>query len=109
MGLSGSKSGKLIDEAGFACRMTLPQGAMPAADHAYDLRTLQNRGGRFHRLEAACRLDYTLERTMNLFKDVTQIFRDAVFDALRQQTLVLQAQDCLKVQRQFIRCGDDGG
>ena len=43
---------------------------MAAADHAHDFKTLQGRGGGFHRLEAARRTDDTLERAMIRFKDV---------------------------------------
>ena len=79
---------------------------MTAADHAHDFKTRQGRGGGFHALEAACRTDHALERAMIRLKDVIQIFRGAVFDILRQQPFVLQAQDCPGIRRQFI--GRDG-
>ena len=80
---------------------------MTAADHAHDFKPLQCRGGGFHALEAARRTDHALERAMIRLKDVIQIFRRAVFDILRQQTFILQAQDCLWIRRQFVR--RDGG
>ena len=52
----------MIDETDFACRLTFPLDAMPAADHAHGFKTHQGRGGGFHRLEAACRTDYAFER-----------------------------------------------
>jgi hypothetical protein len=80
---------------------------MAAADHAHDFKTRQGCGGGFHALEAARRTDDTLERAMIRLKDVIQIFRGAVFDIVRQQPLVLQAQDRLGIRRQLIR--RDGG
>ena len=79
---------------------------MAAADHAHDFKTLQGRGGGFHRLEAAGRPDHALERAMIRLKDVIQIFRGAVFDIFRQQSFILQAPDCLWIRRQFV--GRDG-
>ena len=76
---------------------------MTAADHAHDFKARQGRGGGFHGLEPACRPDHALERAMIRLKDVIQIFRGAVFDILRQQPFVLQAQDCLGIRRQLIR------
>jgi len=80
---------------------------MTAADHAHDFKTLQDRSGGFHRLEATCWSDDTLERTMIRLKNIIQILRGAVYHILRQQSLVLQPQDRLGIRRQFIR--RDGG
>ncbi len=80
---------------------------MTAADHAHDFKTLQGRDGGFHRLEATCRSDDTLERAMIRLEIIIQILRGAVYHILRQQSLVLQPQDCLGIRRQFIR--RDGG
>ena len=55
---------------------------MAAADHAHNLETPDGDGGGFHRLEAACRADDTLERAMISLKDVIQIFRRPMLDIL---------------------------
>ena len=96
-----------MDEPDFAGHSTFPLDAMTAADHAHDFKTCQSRGGGFHRLKAARRMDHALERAMIRLKDVIQIFRGAVFDILRQQPFVLQAQDGPGIRRQFI--SRDGG
>src|SRR4051812_12816045 len=98
-GHSGSKTEELINETDFACRLTFPLDAMTAADHAHDFKPRQGRGGGSHRLEATRWTDQALERAMIRLKDVVQIFRGAVFDILRQQSLVLQAPDGLGIRR----------
>jgi hypothetical protein len=90
-GRSGRKTEELIDETDFACRLTFPLDAMTAAHHPHDFKTLQGRRGGFHRLEAARRSDYALERAMIRLNDVIQRLRGAVLHVLRQQPFVLQA------------------
>ena len=107
MGRSGSKTEELIDQTDFACRSTSPFVVMTAADHSHDFETGQGRGGGFHALEATRRPDHALERAMIRLKDVIQVFRGAVFDILRQQPFVLQAQDRPGIRRQLVR--RDGG
>ena len=93
-------------ETDFACRSTSPLVVVTAADRAHDFKTLQGRGGGFHRLEAARRMDHALERAMIRLKDAIQIFRGAVYHIVRQQPFVLQAQDCLGIRSQLV--GRDG-
>jgi hypothetical protein len=77
---------------------------MTVAAHTHDLKTLQGFSGGFHRLEAARRSDHALERAMICLNDVIQVFRGVVYHIFRQQPFALQAQDCLGIRRQFIRC-----
>jgi hypothetical protein len=79
---SGGKAEELVDETDFACHVRMAQDAVAAADHAHDLETPDGDGGGFHRLEAACRADDTLERAMISLKDVIQIFRRPMLDIL---------------------------
>jgi hypothetical protein len=52
---SSGKVEELVNKTDFACHTGLWQETMTAADHPYDLKSFQGRGGGFHPLEAAGR------------------------------------------------------
>lgn len=68
---------------------------MATTDHAHDLKVSQGRRGGLHPLEAAGRLDHSLERAVIRPYDVVQILRGPVLDTLRQQPFTLSASDGL--------------
>ena len=103
---SSSKTEQLVHQTDFACHAYMSWHAVTSANHSHHLKALQGRRGGLHSLESAGRPDHPLESAVIRLDDVVEVLRGAVFDIFRQQSFILQAQDCPRIGSQFA--GRDG-